>query len=154
MRVNVITPRYLTDNHLIAEYREMKMSTYYYVRSSKSKNGIDSSRISERYTLNGGYAYMWIDKFGYIDKRFKAILVEMKRRGFQTNFPELNYTDIPKEAFGDFEPNQDDIRINLDRVLERIDKQSEWYKFEGENVTDWVTFYEDLFQEGKLLGLD
>ena len=54
MRVNIIDPIYLTDNHLIAEYREMKMVTAYYLRSSKTKTGIDKSRISPKYTLNQG----------------------------------------------------------------------------------------------------
>jgi len=154
MRINVINPKYLTDNHLIAEYRETKMSTYYYGRSSKSKNGIDPTKISERYTLNKGHAYMWFDKFGYIDKRFKAICKEMTNRGFQTNFTELDYTNIPQEAFGGFEPTQDDIRINLDRVLIRIADKPQWYKYEGKTNEDWNSWYETLFQEGKLLGLD
>jgi len=152
MRINVVNPKYLTDNHLIAEYRETKMSTYYYVRSSKSKNGIDKSRISERYTLNGGHAYMWFNKFGYIDKRFKAIVGEMRNRGFQTNFTELNYTDIPEDAFGDFEPTQSDIRVNLDRILERVADKPKWYKYHGKTIEKWNEWYENLYLEEKLLG--
>lgn len=154
MRINIINPKYLTDNHLIAEYRETKMSTYYYSRSSKTKNGIDPNRISKRYTLNSGHAYMWFDKFGYIDKRFKAILKEMETRGFQTNFRELNYTDIPETAFGDFVPDQNDIRINLDRILIRVADKPQWYKYNGETIPDWDSWYEELYREGKLLGLD
>jgi len=150
MRINIINPKYLTDNHLIAEYRETKMSTYNYVRSKNSKNGIDKSRISERYTLNKGHAYMWYNKFGYISKRFNALVEEMRNRGFQTNFIELNFNGIDSDAFGDFTPNQTDIRINLERVLERISLQPEWYKYYGKNIEDWNSFYEDLFNKEKL----
>jgi deoxyribonuclease (pyrimidine dimer) len=153
MRINVINPKYLTDNHLIAEYRETKMSTYYYKRSSQSKNGINPNKISPIYTLNKGHAYMWFDKYGYISKRFDAVVQEMKNRGFQTNFDKLNFDGIPSEAFGDYNPTQNDIRINLDRVLLRISDKPQWYKFQGETNSDWNVWYETLFQEGKLLGL-
>lgn len=154
MRINIINPKYLTDNHLIAEYRETKMSTYYYTKSVNSKNGIDVSKISERYTLNKGHAYMWFNKYGYINKRFKVICDEMKERGFQTNFTELNFDGIPEYAFGDFIPTQDDIRINLDRILIRIADKPKWYKYKGVTIGDWVGFYETLYQSGKLLNPD
>jgi deoxyribonuclease (pyrimidine dimer) len=153
MRINVINPKYLTDNHLIAEYRETKMITYYYIKSANTKTGIDPKRISERYTLNKGHGYMWYNKFGYIDKRFKAIIIEMRNRGFKTNFDKLDYSGIPKEAFGDFIPDQNDIRINLDRILIRIAKQPRWYKFYGKDIDNWDLFYEDLYKKEKLLGL-
>lgn len=154
MRINVINPRYLTDNHLVAEYRETKMATHYYSRSTQTKKGIDPSKISSRYTLNTGHAYMWFDKFGYIDKRFQAILDEMTRRGFQTNFRELNFQNIPSSAFGDFVPDAKDIRINLDRILIRIADKPIWYKYEGQTIPDWNEWYESLFLENKLFGLN
>tara|TARA_R110002020_G_scaffold200057_3_gene402117 strand:+ start:141 stop:596 length:456 start_codon:yes stop_codon:yes gene_type:complete len=151
MRINVINPEFLTDQHLVAEYREMKMITYYYVKSSHTVNGIDKSRISERYTLNKGHAYMWYNKFGYIEKRFQSICTEMRNRGFKCDYDKLDYRGIPEEAFGDFEPTQEDIRINLDRVLVRLSKQPRWYKFLGCPVKDWKSFYNELFLKKKLL---
>jgi deoxyribonuclease (pyrimidine dimer) len=150
MRINIINPKYLTDNHLVAEYRETKMSTYNYVRSKNSKKGIDKSRISDRYTLGEGHGYMWYNKFGYINERFNALVDEMRNRGFQTNFTELNFSGIDSDAFGDFHPTQEDKRINLDRILERISRQPEWYKYYGKNIKDWNSFYEELFQQEKL----
>lgn len=158
MRINVINPKYLTDQHLVAEYREMKMITYYYVKSANTKNGIDESKISERYTLNKGHAYMWYNKFGYIDKRFKAICQEMRNRGNKCDYDKLNYTGIPEKAFGDFIPNEDDVRIILDRILERIEKQPYWYSLKRDGLNkgetmmgEWREYYENLFKEGKLL---
>lgn len=154
MRINVINPKYLADNHLIAEYRETKMSTFNYIRSSKTKNGIDKSRISQRYTLNKGHAYMWYNKFGYIKKRFEAIVHEMKERGFATNCTEINYNGIPEDAFGDFIPDEKDIRINLDRIIIRIADKPKWYKYKGKTIDNWNEWYDNLFRDGKLLGLD
>jgi deoxyribonuclease (pyrimidine dimer) len=150
MRINIINPRYLTDQHLVAEYRETKMITYYYVKSSEKTGGIDKSKISERYTLNTGHAYMWYDKFGYIEKRFKAICREMRRRSFRCDYDKLNYTGIPRSAFGDFVPTEEDIEVNLSRIIDRLYKQPDWYKFEGKKVDNWYSFYQDLLEKGKL----
>jgi deoxyribonuclease (pyrimidine dimer) len=151
MRINVINPKHLADQHLVAEYREMKMSTKYYVRSAKTKHGIDKSKIGKRYTLNQGHAYMWYDKFAYIEKRFQLVCKEMISRGFTCNYNEIDYTGIPKSAFGDFTPTQADVKINLDRVLLRLDKQPKWYKFLGNNVQDWNKFYLEIYESGNLL---
>lgn len=150
MRINVIHPKYLTDQHLIAEYREMKMSTYNYIRSKRSKLGIDKSRISQKYTLNEGHGYMWYDKFGYINERFNTIVQEMKGRGYQTNFDKLNFSGVDAEAFGDFHPTQEDKRINLDRILERLAIQPSWYTYYKRHINNWNLFYETLFNEEKL----
>lgn len=151
MRINVINPKFLTDQHLVAEYREMKMITYYYVKSSQTKTGIEKDKIGERYTLNKGHAYMWYNKFGFIEKRFQDICAEMRDRDFRCDYDVLNYEGIPKSAFGNFIPTKEDVRINLDRVLIRLAKQPTWYKFRGQNISDWNKFYEDQFSEHSLL---
>ena len=151
MRINVVNPKYLTDQHLIAEYREMKMITYYYVKSSGTKEGIDESRISDKYTLNKGHAYMWYNKFGYIKKRFESICLEMDAREFKCDYRELDYGGIPESAFGDFVPDRFDIEINLDRILIRLAKQPLWYKYKRKNIENWNTFYEELFNTNQLL---
>ena len=46
MRVNVIHPKYLADQHLVAEYREIKMGPKALSKSLYSKNGVDKNRIS------------------------------------------------------------------------------------------------------------
>lgn len=153
MRVNIISPEYLSDQHLIAEYREMKMTTYYYVRSKQSKAGIDKERISATYTLNKGHGYMWYNKMGYIKKRFESLCEEMRSRNFECNYTELNFTDVDKEAFGNYTVTQDDVKINLDRVLVRIAKQPHFYKFHsrGKTMEEWRAFYESLLESGKLI---
>ena len=151
MRINVINPKYLTDQHLVAEYREMKMITYYYVKSSLTKDGIDKSRISERYTLSTGHAYMWYDKFGYIDKRFKSVCKEMRKRNFKCDYDKLDYRGIPKSAFGDFVPTIEDIEVNLSRIIDRLYDKPDWYKYKGEKVENWYSFYYDLLDKNSLL---
>lgn len=147
MRINIIHPKYLTDQHLVAEYREIKMSTHYYRKSWLSINGIDPTRISERYTLNTGHAYMWYNKFGFIQKRFQLILKEMKSRGFECNHTKIDFSHIPKSAFGDFVPTKEDIDINIRRIVLRIYDKPEWYKVRGKTISNWYSFYWDIYEK-------
>ena len=58
-RINVIPVDQLTDQHLVAEYREMLMVPASLKRSLGSKNGMDTKRIPKQYTLNTGHVYFF-----------------------------------------------------------------------------------------------
>lgn len=141
MRINILNPKVLADQHLVAEYREMKMLPKCFIRSLESKKGIDPKRISESYTLNTGHGYFFYDKFNFIEKRFESIIQEMHFRRFQTNFDTLDLSSIPPHCFGDYFPTFEEKTINLERILLRISDKPDWYKFRGKEVLDWETFY-------------
>lgn len=124
MRINIIPVEELSDQHLIAEYNEIKFSTFYYRRSKGTKKGIDKSRISKLYTLNKGHAYMWYDKFSYIERRMEELVIEMKNRGYKVNYPKLDMMGIDEEwNYGDFKPTKECIKINVERIVQRIEKK-------------------------------
>ena len=134
MRINVLPVELLSNVHLRAEYREIIMSIHYYKRSSRSKNGIDLSKISKKYTLNGGHAYFFFNKFGYVMQRFFQLKNEMEKRGYQTKniadkFVEAFDSFIPKDKsiVGEYKPTIEDYQINIDRILRRIRLRPEMY---------------------------
>lgn len=61
MRVNVIHPKYLADQHLVAEYREIKMGPKALSKSLYSKNGVDKKIV--------GYVGIVVKKFQLIFKK-------------------------------------------------------------------------------------
>jgi len=141
MRINVIPVSLLLDQHLRAEFREIIMSIHFYKKSLASPKGIDKTKISSKYTLNQGHAYMWYNKFGYIKKRYFELLDEMKLRGFKTDEIESKFIPlfdevIPLEIQNDYTPTQEDIQINLDRIKEKIKLRPNWYKFYSETITE------------------
>lgn len=93
---------------------------------------------------------MWYDKMMFVQRRFEKLLREMVRRDFTANYTHIDYTNIPSDAFGSYSVTDIDKKINLERILLRISKQPDWYKYEGESVKDWDRFYMDLFNEGEL----
>ena len=51
-RINIISPSELTDQHLIAEYREIFMVAGSLKRTLISKSGFVESKVPKNYTLN------------------------------------------------------------------------------------------------------
>ena len=75
MRINVIPMNMLADQHLFAEFREIKMLPKSLLRSWNAKKGIDYSKISKHYTLNTGHGYFFYDKLNYIFKKLQLSLL-------------------------------------------------------------------------------
>ena len=72
VRVNLIHPKSLADQHLIAEYDEILMLLGYVRRYPKKEN------IPEKYTLGKGHIKFFKDKLLYLKKRHELIKEEMK----------------------------------------------------------------------------
>lgn len=141
MRVNVLHPSYLTDQHLVAEYREVKMGPKALSRSLGSLKGVDKKRISPSYTLNTGHTYFFYDKNGFLERRLSQLIEEMQKRGFQTNHTELiddsydyNGGVWDDEWWNDWEPTEEALHINLERIIYRLSTKEGWYKFWGRPV--------------------
>lgn len=134
-RINIVPPSELTDQHLVAEYREIFMVPAALKRSLKSKNGFDKRRIPARYTLNSGHVMFFYDKMQYLKNRYASLVEEMKLRGMNPDpdriFPDH---DIPKEFFNDWAPIDGDFDIIRERISLRISERPGWYKMNGEII--------------------
>lgn len=143
MRVNVLHPIFLTDQHLVAEYREVKMGPKALSRSLYSKNGVNKNKISPVYTLNTGHTYFFYDKNKFLERRLGIIIKEMQLRGFQTNHINLiddsyNYHEdtFNEEWWNDWQPDEYALNINRKRIWKRVDEKIGWYKFWGRPILD------------------
>ncbi len=151
MRINVIDPVFLADQHLVAEYRELKMLPKSLLRSLYSKHGFDEKKVPKEYTLNKGHGYFFYDKIGFIKLRFNHILAEMHRRGFQCNFDTLPLENIPECYFGPYSITDDAKLINIERIRLRINLKPTWFKYMSGPMSkfDWEILYERYYkQEG------
>ena len=128
-RINIISPSELTDQHLIAEYREITMVPAALSRTLKSKTGFRKERISKNYTLNTGHVYFFYDKGLYLNKRYDELVKEMKIRGFNPDpnrkFPKEVF---PKELYNDWMPTLEDQKIIRKRLAEKIAMKPNWYR--------------------------
>jgi len=128
-RINIISVSELTDQHLIAEYREITMVPAALNRTLNSKIGFQKEKVKKKFTLNSGHVYFFYDKGKYLNNRYKEIIDEMKKRGFSPDpnrkFPKEVF---PKDLYNDWKPNKEDQKIIKKRLKEKIDLKPDWYR--------------------------
>ena len=129
-RINLVNPSELTDQHLIAEYREIFMVGGSLKRTLVSKSGYQESRVSKRYTLNRGHVYFFYNKGKYLHNRYHELIDEMKRRGFQPDKSRVFPTDVFKNngLYNDWTPTIEDYKIIRERIQQKIDMKPNWYR--------------------------
>ena len=129
-RINIVVPSELTDQHLIAEYREITMVPGSLKRTLISKIGYKESKVPKKYTLNTGHVYFFYNKGKYLYKRYREIVIEIKLRGFNPDsnrkFPKDIFID--NNLYNDWMPTMEDYKIIRQRIAERIASKPEWYR--------------------------
>lgn len=127
-RINLVDPSELTDQHLVAEYREIFMVGSSLQRSLNSPNWNHNS-IPVKFTLNTGHVKFFYNKGLYLCKRYAELIAEMKARGMS---PDPNRTfkteQWPKHLYGDWSPGEIDKDIIRERIAEKIAMKPQWYR--------------------------
>ncbi|HOI18358.1 MAG TPA: pyrimidine dimer DNA glycosylase/endonuclease V [Candidatus Woesearchaeota archaeon] len=126
VRVNLISPNKLSDQHLIAEYDEILMLLGY-VKRFPAPIG-----IPKKYTLGKGHMKFFKDKLLYLKKRHESIKSEMKKRDFKTNIT-IDLLDFPKELVNDWAPDNDAIKKIKERLVFKLKLKPWYYRYYGEN---------------------
>lgn len=129
-RINLVDPKELMDNHLLAEYREIRLLCANITRMLNGKRGITPDRIPKQFTLNRGHVLFFADKGKYLHKRYNALKEEMRRRGME---PQLDFpVEVwPDYLYNDWEPSEEDKNIVRQRIKQRINERPGWYKYYG-----------------------
>jgi len=123
MRINLINPRYLTDQHLIAEYREILMATKLLERTQNSLSPIPS-----KFSLKKGHIVFFRNKVLYLKKRHQQLIDEMTRRGFRAKH-KIHSEVFPKKFLHDWKPGFEDRKLVGARIIDRLGKRPKWYRY-------------------------
>jgi len=124
VRVNLIDPKVLADQHLIAEYDEILMLLGYVKRYP------DADDIPEKYCLGKGHIRFFKDKLLYLKKRHETIKKEMVKRGFRPK-KSINLNLFSKSLRNDWKPEKKDKEIIKRRLIEKIGKKPDFYRYYG-----------------------
>ena len=119
-RINIIPVEELTDQHLIAEYREIFMVGSALQRSLKSPNW-DFKNIPKKFNLGSGHVMFFYDKGKYLYKRYCELRTEMRKRRFNPDSKrEYKLDQWPDSLFNDWIPTKEDQKIIRQRLEEKI----------------------------------
>lgn len=130
-RINLINPKELSDQHLIAEYREIFMVGSALQRSLNSPNWNNrKTSLPTNFTLNKGHVKFFYNKGKYLHDRYLKIVSEMKRRGMNPD-PNRKFKkeQWPDELYKDWEPKPQDIKLIQERIQSKIDLKPDWYRW-------------------------
>lgn len=125
-RINVIEPAELTDQHLLAEYRELP-------RIFALARPLRPREVVPTYRLGAGHVRFFYPLTGWLSRRQAALIAECKRRGFS-----IKHTSPPAPLpglDGDWTPSAEDVEVNLSRLREKIAQRPAFYRYLGEPVT-------------------
>lgn len=135
-RINsAINVRRLTDEHLLAEHREIKRLPYCLGKAIASGS---VKRIPEKFTLGRGHVLFFLDKMFFVLDRYIRIRDECKRRGLRvTDYLENFFTNsIPDSFKQNYTPTEEERQLLTDRITERImqSKKKAWH-YCGQPIT-------------------
>lgn len=136
-RINVdLNPKLLTDQHLLAEYREIPMVPAALRRSLKTKSvGDVLAGIPKEFTLNKGHVKFFYDKMAFLESRYESVVKELISRGYSID---LNRTyggsDLPYIFRRNCSFTKNDRKVLTDRIIERVAAKPSWYKQNGKSI--------------------
>lgn len=144
-RINLVPPAELMDQHLFAEFREIKMVPKSLKRSVDAalKRGEPLSmfliRIPPSFTLNKGHVCFFYDKGVYLHARFNDIVKELDNRGINYDkrsvLDELDvFKTLGREFNKDYVPTKEALQIIRQRIQEKIAMKPSWYRYGGARV--------------------
>ncbi len=138
VKINLINPRLLTDEHLRAENLEI---TYLKSNSKKFKS------VSDSFSLGKGHQVFFKNKLNYLTLRQYDLKTEMVKRGFKAS---LNLPLIIGKS--EFKPTKENKYIILKRLIEKVKLKPSYYHYYGNKIKmeDYTNLLESIIK-GEIL---
>jgi deoxyribonuclease (pyrimidine dimer) len=134
-RCNLVPPSELADQHLFAEFRELKMFPKSLARSLRARGiGGVLGMVPREYCLGKGHVSFFYDKGRYLYNRYDAIRYELRRRGI--NYDMHSQLDPDNVFRGMYEQQLYNLYIPTDaalaliraRIAEKVAMKPLWYR--------------------------
>lgn len=130
-RINVVPVKELSDQHLLAEYRELPRCI---------NQEFNLKDAPEKYCLGKGHVKWAASHIRYLLKRYYMICNEMKYRNFKVNFKPDSlvtmaiYRGRNTNPETDYIPTKQDIKLNKERLVSRYMTKPDFYKWTAEKM--------------------
>lgn len=128
-RINTVPPEHLTNEWLLAEWRELPRIVN---ELEKYPNRYKAKDTPPQYTLNTGHVKFFRDKLLYLAKRHRELKRELRKRKIKHDKSvkvELYYLADHLKMFclNDWTPTKQDHKINVERLQERFTLRKKAY---------------------------
>ena len=139
-RINVLSVTLLTDQHLLAEYREI-------TRISSLSRHLDDYGV---YKMGEGHVKFFYNKGTWLVRRTNELYQECVARGF--NVTPKAYTEHGFGLNNDFAPTMRDIEVNLERLYDKLQTGS--YRYYGKAISyeEYRSMVEGAYERRRVVG--
>lgn len=117
-RVNCIPVSELTARHLVAEYRELPR--LYALAAGAYARGETPLDHPTEYRLGAGHVRFFYSRIGFVIKRHRQLIAEMKRRGYSPSYDVVVAPELPQSWMRNWRPTAQAQAINRARIAERL----------------------------------
>lgn len=119
-RINVGVPvTLLTDEHLLAEHREIKRICAVYAKRLTMPNGLKG--LPTKMTLGTGHVLFFVDRGAFTLLRYTSLYDECKKRGFSVTDYRSLWQVYSSNDLRMYVPTYADTSLLIERIIERID---------------------------------
>lgn len=136
-RINAgVNPKYLMDEHLLAEHREIRRLPLFWESGLGTGN---INRIPKSFTLNTGHISFFLDKFQYTYNRNKLLNDECINRGYTITDFSSNWSKVTdKNYWGDYFETLQDASIITKRIMQKVAASpKKYFHYRGLIVSKW-----------------
>lgn len=147
-RINVgIHPKYLVDQHLIAEIKEIPQLLGQLTRSLACGT---ATNLPTRFTLGKGHVKFFYNKLSYLDNRFNVLREEANKRGFNIN-ASIDLSAYPSWCKNDYVEQPVDEFILIDRISSKLKSKPNFYRYnKKQNIPTFIKTYYLLHKNNTL----
>ena len=150
-RVNVgVSPKYLSDQHLVAESVEITMITGG-LRLHKYKI---KGEVPKKFPMGKGHINFFKNKLLYLKKRLDEVNAEMRTRGFKPG-TNIDLSEFPSELVNDWKPTMEDSKHIRERISDRLinplkAKKFKFHRYYGTLIEETMTEFRASIKDSDL----
>ena len=132
-RINSAIPvKNLTDEHLLAEHREIKRLSSCLAKAIKSGS---IHKIPEKFTLGKGHVLFFLDKMSFIRQRYVEIYNECTIRGMNVQTYLSSFDNIESKYMNEYTTTKEEHVLLEERIRTRItESKREFYHYRSKRI--------------------
>lgn len=126
-RINLIPAHELSDQHLLAEIRELPR-----IFSHVKKHGVNKDKIPQKFCLGTGHMLFFTDKLKFLFRRYSLLYLEWCKRGFTLKYTSSSlyddYFNMIRNS-NDYKASIEDVNISRARIAEKLKAKPKFYRW-------------------------
>ncbi len=135
-RINsAIAPKNLTDQHLLAELRELPR--IFTAVNKRIEKGQGFNDIPKKFTLGTGHCKFFYDKLTFLEFRYMYLKLEYENR-FNKKYLHkifITFNEYEECVSNNYQPTQEEAQLLIDRISTRITESNQTPRYYGEKIT-------------------